>query len=460
MTRRAQVPERSSASSAEPTTRSSGGQETAVGAITLKRASDLAGQAAFQWVSRAVVARSSAVTFEVLARVDDRLSTLISALSKRPGLAERFLEDQPAAFPSGHTFVTAAVALRSGAVGVFEALVKDLESRDELLPPLASALAWFQYEEVNAWVKHLLASEAPTAVRLGLLAAVAHRVNPGAPLNRALDAEDPRLRGTALEAAGRLGARAFAPRLRAALEDEDVMCRFWGAWSTVRFGDGAGLSVLGRFASEGGPLGKPACDMVLRALDPVRAVHAHARLASVNGDKRLGVLAAGIIGDPALAEWLLGEMASPAVARPAGAAFCLMTGCDLRRNDLDADRPPAAPDPEVVPPDESVSDGATTQEAPRLDDSSLAEESDDDLAWPDLVKLPRWWDSNRHAFVPGTRYLSGLPIRQAEMVHVLRQGNQQQRAAAALELALLDPETPVMDVTGPAQRQTRLGSFS
>jgi len=393
------------------------------------------------------------VTFDVLTGVDDRLSRLLSALSNRPGLAEHFLEEEPASFALGHAFVTAAVALRSGAVEVFQALVTRLESRDELLSPLASALAWLQYEEVVAWVKHLLASEAPAAVRLGLVAAVAHRVDPGASLDRALDAEDPQVRGSALEAVGRLGARVLAPRLRATLEDGDITCRFWGAWSAVRFGDRAGIPVLGRFAAESGALAKPACDMALRALDPDRAVRAHARLASINSDKRLAVLAAGIIGDPALAGWLLAEMESPALARRAGAAFSLMTGRDLRRDDLDADRLPDAPEPDVVPSDTPDSDGAAAQPASYRDDDCLADESDDDLAWPDMVKLPRWWDNNRHAFAPGTRYLSGLPIGQAEMVYVLRTGNQQQRAAAALELALLNPDAPLLDVTAPAHRQ-------
>ena len=54
----------------------------------------LAREAAFLWASRGFVARSSAVTFEALASVDNRLSSLVSALSKRPGLAEPFLQEE------------------------------------------------------------------------------------------------------------------------------------------------------------------------------------------------------------------------------------------------------------------------------------------------------------------------------------------------------------------------------
>jgi len=428
--------------------------EIGISAITLKRGFELAQQAAFLWIARRFVARSSTVTFDALATLDARVSSIVSALSKRPGLAERFLADEPPSFTSGHAFVTAAVALRTGSFDVFDALVARLADQDELLSPLASALAWLEYEEVHSWVKHLLASPAPTTVRLGLMAAVAHRVHPGPALERALAAEDPRLRGSALEAVGRLGAKESAVQLRPALEDEDAVCRFWAAWSVVRFGDGAGIPVLGRFAVDNGVLAKPACDLALRALEPDRAVRTHARLASLTSDPRLGVIAAGIIGDPALADWLLAQMESPPLARLAGAAFCLMTGRDLRRDDLDADYPPDAPAAEEAMAGLPDGDEVQAQLAPYTNDDLLADESDDALAWPDLVKLGRWWNSNRNAFAPGTRYLSGLPIRQVEMFHVWRTGNQQQRAAAALELALLDPQKPAMDVTAPAHRQT------
>jgi hypothetical protein len=41
----------------------------------------------------------------------------------------------------------------------------------------------------------------------------------------------------------------------------------------------------------------------------------------------------------------------------------------------------------------------------------------------------------------------------AEMTHVVRVGNQPQRAAAALELALVHPDAALLDVTAPAHRQ-------
>jgi uncharacterized protein (TIGR02270 family) len=392
------------------------------------------------------------VTFAALANLDDRINRLVIALSER-GLAERLLATDHDAFAAGHAFVTAAVALRSGAEDVFDELVRRLEDRDELLPPLASALAWFEYDEVSRYVKHLLGSPVAPALRLGLLAAVSHRFDPGRALEVALDAQDLTLRATGLEAAGRLGAVDLGARLRALLQDEDDACRFWAAWSVVRLGDRSGIRVLGPFAVGTGPFARPACDLALRALEADEAVSAQGRFAAAASDKRLGVLAAGIVGEPTLVPWLFAQMDTPLLARHAGAAFCLMTGRDLRRDDLDGSPlEPAPPDVAVdAPPAASGTDAETTAEP----DAEARVDELEHLAWPDPGSVRQWWAKNGQAFKPGVRYLAGLPIRRPELTNVLRNGNQTQRAAAALELALLDPSAPLLDVAGPTQRQGR-----
>jgi uncharacterized protein (TIGR02270 family) len=328
-------------------------------------------------------------------------------------------------------------------------------SRDWTLTP-SSWLTWLEYVDVRAYIEGLFAAPSPTLMQLGLVAAVGHRIDPGVVLNRALDAETPALRASALEAVGRLALVDRRPRLHAALGDQDATCRFWAAWSAVRLGDRAGIPVLGRFAAECGAFARPACDIALRALDVDQAVRAHARLLSITGNERLGVLAAGIIGDATLASWLLDAMESKSLARQAGAAFCLMTGCDLRRDDLDAQSPPPASTADV-PSDAPEADGTDRQPGAAQDGDSLAAEADDELVWPDVVRLHKWWDEHRHAFAPGIRYLAGMPIRPAALANVLRSGNQQQRAAAALEVALLHPEAPLVDVTAPTHRQVAAG---
>ena len=62
----------------------------------------------------------------------------------------------------------------------------------------------------------------------------------------------------------------------------------------------------------------------------------------------------------------------------------------------------------------------------------------------------------RHAYSPGSRYLCGEPIRQECCLDVLKTGQQRQRRAAALELALLDPGQPLFNTSATARRQMRL----
>jgi hypothetical protein len=55
------------------------------------------------------------------------------------------------------------------------------------------------------------------------------------------------------------------------------------------------------------------------------------------------------------------------------------------------------------------------------------------------------------------RYLLGRPIDdEAWLEHVLREGFQRQRAAAALELAIRRPTEPLFNVAAPAWRQKKL----
>lgn len=424
-----------------------------VSEIGLKRALAVAEEAAFLWVSRPTVARSSAVTFDVLARMDERLSRLVYKLSERPALAEPFLRHDSSAFKPGVAFVTAIVAVRGRVVEVVDQLFARLEFEPELLSTLASALAWLDYSEVRKDVERLLASTSSSLLHLGLLTAVAHRVDPGRALARALAANDLALRASALQAIGRLAVKDLRPKLHDALRDQDGTCRFWAAWSAVRLGDRDGIPVLGRFVADRGGFATLACEMALRALDAGRAIHAQQRLQSIEGNERLALAAAGIIGDPTLASWLLDAMESPLLARRAAAAFCRMAGCDLRRDDLDANGPLNGSASDTGPNAAPKRDGPVAPLTPSAISDGLQDEADDELPWPHTSRLRKWWEGHRQAFVPGIRYVAGLPIRPTEMTRVLRTGNQQQRAAAALELALLHPDAPMLDVTAPAHRQ-------
>ena len=151
---------------------------------------------------------------------------------------------------------------------------------------------------------------------------------------------------------------------------------------------------------------------------------------------RLAVSAAGVIGDPALVDWLLEAMQRPTLARLAGEAFVLITGAGIEHPDLIGQEP----------------EGFQQRPSDDPEDPDVAMDPDEHLVWPDPGKLGHWWLDYRADFRAGMRYLLGNPIGPEWLQDVLRAGRQRQRAAAALELAIAG-HYPLFEVRAPGFRQ-------
>jgi uncharacterized protein (TIGR02270 family) len=136
---------------------------------------------------------------------------------------------------------------------------------------------------------------------------------------------------------------------------------------------------------------------------------------------------------------LIEQMTVPEVARVAGEAFSMITGVDLAYEDLDTNPP------------EGFQAGPT--EDP--EDENVAMDPDENLPWPHPSALKKDWDARKSRFSTGNRYLLGEPIQPESLRNALRNGYQRQRAAAALELAILQPGQPLFEVRAPAFRQQR-----
>jgi uncharacterized protein (TIGR02270 family) len=155
--------------------------------------------------------------------------------------------------------------------------------------------------------------------------------------------------------------------------------------------------------------------------------------------RRLALAATGAIGDPCYVPWLIHEMNSP-LASAAGEAFALITGVDLDKQQLWANRP------------------STVESGPNdnPDDPNVDMDPDDGLPWPDVKKVEAWWQANAGRFQKGMRYFMGQPVTKEHCIHVLKTGYQRQRILAAQYLCLLEPGTPLFNTAAPAWRQQRL----
>jgi uncharacterized protein (TIGR02270 family) len=203
-------------------------------------------------------------------------------------------------------------------------------------------------------------------------------------------------------------------------------------------GDRSAGSILIEHALSAGPFRRRAAEVVLRAL-PVPDAHAVLTKFKQAGRLRALVEAAGIVGDPAYAAWLLARMQEPSLACLAGEAFGTITGIDIEGAGMTATGGPG---------DESVPIDAVDVEP---EDPAQA-----GLVAPDPAKLSRWWNANKGRYRPGARYFMGAEVREDHCRRVLIDGCQRQRRAAAVHLALMLPGAMLFPTGAPTWRQQRL----
>ena len=70
--------------------------------------------------------------------------------------------------------------------------------------------------------------------------------------------------------------------------------------------------------------------------------------------------------------------------------------------------------------------------------------------------IHKWWNAHQGNFARGTRYLLGQPVTPDSLRQALKTGFQRQRAAAAIEMAILKPGNPLFEVRAPGFRQQKL----
>ncbi len=138
--------------------------------------------------------------------------------------------------------------------------------------------------------------------------------------------------------------------------------------------------------------------------------------------------------------WLIEQMSIPEHARIAGEAFTMITGADIAYENLEGDWPEGfEAGPTEEPEDEAVEMGP-----------------DEDLPWPEPELIREWLGKTKNNFQIGMRYLCGKPISEEQCQYILRYGYQRQRAAAAIESAMMNPGQPLFEVRAPGFRQQRL----
>ncbi|MEW6290757.1 MAG: TIGR02270 family protein [Thermodesulfobacteriota bacterium] len=397
-------------------------------------------ESSFLWLQRDAAVLQPHYNLRDLAQLDDRIEAHIDGLRIAGEPGWQICREALALEEAGEVFAAAVLAFESGLEERLEQVFAVAAKNNELCRVIISALGWLEWGQAEKYVQGLLEIDEPKASRLGLAAAAVHRQDPGRSLAACLVSDDLSLRCRALRTAGELGRTDLLFHVAGDLAAESIDQLFQAARSTMLLGGEGAVPVLQGIAEGDSEYCEQACAMAVRGMPPAEA---HDWLKGLAGDKekqRLAVNGAGALGDPIAIPWLLELMAIPELTRPAGEAFSMITGVDLAYADLEGQWPAG------------FSAGPTEEP----EDEDVAMDPDENLPWPAPELIARWWDAHKGEFTSGIRYLVGKPISPEHLQQVLRTGFQRQRAAAAIELALLQPGQPLFEVRAPGFRQQRL----
>jgi uncharacterized protein (TIGR02270 family) len=396
-------------------------------------------EAAFLWLLRDRAVGLPQFSLASLTELDQRVEAHLDGL-RVAGAAgwKRAWEEFEANPGPGEAFAAAVLAFEAADPGAVERLLAAADHSPAVTRAAASAVGWLADDTAAIALPLLRAATGISARRVGLAGAAVRRLNLGSDvIDAALRDPDPRLRMRACEAVGELGDGGRVNALKAHLTSVDPGVRVAAGWAAARMGDSAAVGVLQELTLIEPRFRTRAAILAVRRLDLTAAARWVKILEQLPGCERVAVQAAGALGDPTAVPSLIETMTLPALARVAGEAFALITGANLAREKLDGNAPAGF---EAGPTDNP-------------DDPDIALDPDDGLDWPDAEKVKAWWAANGSRFARGTRHMCGRPIAPDHLRHVLRHGFQRQRAAAAIELAILSPRQPLFEVRAPGWRQ-------
>ena len=397
-------------------------------------------EAAFLWRLRDAATDQPHYALRQLANLEERIEAHIDGLRVAGpagfSIALAQLENHRG---EGELFTVATIALeRSDGVNI-ERVLDFAGSAPESARGLFGGIGWVSADALRGLAIGWFDAASSFRRLVGVVACSLHRVDPSSRLPRLL-AGEPLVRARALRLAGELGRVDLRETVRQALNDDDVACRFWAAWSAGLLGDrAAAIPVLQDYVATGGEFRWLALDLVLRLMNREAAIGWLRGLGRDPNHARLLVVAAGVLGDPVVLPWLIQQMTVDGLARVAGESFSLITGVNLSQQGLNGQAPEAfVSGPNDVPSDEDIT----------ID-------PDENLYWPDQNKVDGWWQKEKHRFALGVRHLGGAPITQTSCIEVLRNGYQRQRRAAAYELAMLGASGPLWNWRARSDTQAK-----
>lgn len=396
--------------------------------------------ASILWLQRDLAVAAPHYRLDDLTKLDGQLEANLDGLSIAARAESLDGLDELRWREAGEIFVSASLALGTEDDSKLDDVLQAVGDSHELQRAFVSALGWSPYPCARRVMDRLWNSGDPLRRYLALAGHAVHRIDRPGMLTAAIESNCPQLRQRAARTAGELGRVDLLPELQAAIKSESATCRDEQACSILLLAhDEHALAMLQAVVEDQEDPSRRVLQLIISRLPLASAIRWLGSLSAAPGSQRKAVIAAGLAGGVDLVAWLLDSMEIPQQARVAGEALSMITGVDLADQDLEGNGPDGFDaGPNDDPADENV----------QLD-------PDENLPWPNVQKIQQWWMRHRSDFQPNQRYLCGRPISDDALEHVLREGYQRQRSAAALGLAMRRPGKPLFNVRAPGHRQQR-----
>ncbi len=390
--------------------------------------------ASFLWVLRSIGLNQPHYSQSDIAELETRIEANLDGLMTSLDLSWEICLEALEVAQAGEIFTVAVVAFRSRDVEKIKTAVLAGIENEETNKGLISALAWLPEKTLDNWLHKFLSSKQMEHKYLAIAVHSARRTHPGEMLTRLLQREDclenKKLLARIIRLIGELKLVDYRWALDEAYEDDDPEVKFWVNWSTIMMGDLSAVNQIKPYVVQTGPLQLVAVNTAFRGL-PVEQGRAWiSQLAADPEQARTVIKATGILGDPVAVPWLIEKMRKVETARIAAEAFSLITGIDLERYELVIEAPE---DITVIPNDNP-------------EDDNVDMDDDENLPFPDVDKVALTWQKHGSNYAAGQRYFMGKVINAETLQDKLTNGLQRQRFAAAMELAILQPQSPLINI--------------
>lgn len=365
-------------------------------------------------------------------RIESQLNGLLSNLDIAWKVCDELLEDAGA----GEIFTTAILAFRSHDQNKIQTVVEAGTSTEETYKGLLYAMTWLPGNLVHDWIKRFFTSKDLKHKCLAVQVCHQRRENPADYLVSILQRDDclknVSLYVAALKVAGELKRFDLLDDINKAIEHDDEVIRFWAIRSAIFIGDKSQVGKLESYIMEPSDLQREAIEIAFRVLPVTEARLWVSKLVEDPQQVRTLIIITGVMGDPFAIDWLIKKMHETEFSRIAAESFCLITGVDLNKMNMTVMAPEGI---DVSPNDDP-------------DDENVKIHDDENLSWPDVVKVNTYWNSVKDNYIAGTRYLLGNHIGLMFLKSNIDKVYQRQRHAIAYEISLIDRKEKLYNTRG------------